>query len=219
MHLLYDEPLPPFSVIDRNDPEQLRHLGVAKSIAEAASIGDMVQIHTSVKIDLGVRLLSKVALGLGRELLGVEYLNSSYADVLRQALWERDSTKRSQLPIRGSGYLSAFADNQSLKFLHSPGVWTLVIWNMAKGLIAIIATPLGKLMTVLISDEPSLVSGLNERYIDGEVFLTVPALGYAPENPISLPDYIAHKTGIHICQDLILIDDARRDPTLLPKCS
>jgi hypothetical protein len=209
---------PPFSVIDPQDADQARKVRIAGSIGDTASRGEKVRVRVAVKTDIGSRLLTKLALGLGRELLGESFLTTSYAVTLRRALWERDPNERRKLPVRGSGYLSGLAKAPGLELLWWPNAWTLTVWHMSEGLVLIVGTPTGQMMTVLISAEPQLLSGLKGRFAQGEVFITVPVLGYALDHSIALPYLLAHQTKLAVIPDLTALGAKRRDPGLLPSC-
>jgi hypothetical protein len=209
---------PPFTEIDLQDIDQTRQIRIAKSFGDAASKNEQVKLHFELKTDVGSRLLVKVALGLGRELLGEQFLGTSYAATLRRALWERDPNARRTLPVRGSGYLSEAIPIPAANLISWPNAWTLILWKIAPGLALIVTTPNSKVMTVLISDDLKLLGSLGGRYSEAEVYLTIPALGFALNTPITLPQLIAHQTKVVFIPELANLKIKRRDPTSLPPC-
>jgi hypothetical protein len=209
---------PAFTAIDANNPDQARRIRIARSIGDAAAKGQQVQMQLSVNRDVGSRLMAKLALGLGRELLGQEFLETEYGKSLRRALWERDPAERRKLPIRGTGYLSQIGQNRNLDFLCWPNGWTITVWHMSEGLCIIIGTPSGNIMTVLVSNQADLLIRLGGRFAEGEVFVTLPVLGCALNHAVTLPELIAHRTGVAILPELASLEARRRDPKLLPLC-
>jgi hypothetical protein len=185
-------------------------------VGQAAKRNEAVPSQILIRIDLGTRLLAKLALGLGRELLGDAFLDTTYAGHLRTALWERNFEARQNIPVRGSGYLAGLDAAPGLEFLCWPGGWVLTIWRMRSDLVLVVGTPSRKLMTVVISDQTDLFAGLGGRFDDGEVFVTIPALGRAISMP--LPEFLAHQLGSIHHAELMTISAARHDPALLPPC-
>lgn len=201
---------PPFRPVDPADGEQARRLDVARRAQ------DGVHVHVNVRRDLGTRFLAKLALGVGREVLGETFLDTRYADILRQALWERSLERRQALPVRGLGYLASRED-MGLRMLHWPGAWVLAVLKDAETLSLHITSPSGKPMTVLVSDDVPIVGALQATSEDSEVFIALPALGQAL-GPVSISDYLAHKLGAVEHAELRALGAARRDPSLLPSC-
>jgi hypothetical protein len=62
------------------------------------------------KIGFEGRWLAKLAVGLGVNLFGPSFLQTTYAQNLHLALWEQDPNKRAQIPVRGTGFLSNTVD-------------------------------------------------------------------------------------------------------------
>jgi hypothetical protein len=210
--------VPPFQEIDLEDSDQARKIRIARSSGDASLIQEQIRLQFAIKTDLGSRLLAKLALGVGRELLGEAFLQTGYAAILRNALWERDAAVRSKLAIVGTGYFAENVPALAAKFLSWPNAWTLTLWNMASGLMLLVGTPTGRIMTVLISNEPGLLSVLNGRFAEGEVYITIPALRYALQRPLALRDMIAHNTKMASVKELSELAAKRRDPALLPPC-
>jgi hypothetical protein len=207
-----------FSAIDLQNADQARKVRIATSVGDAASRDEKIPVRVAVKMDLGSRFLVKLALGLGRELLGESFLATSYAETLRRALWERDPNKRKSLAVRGSGYLSGLESAPGVRFLCWPNAWTLTVWHMSEGLVLIVGTPTGQMMSVLISTDAQLLNSLNGRFANGEVFITLPVLDYALGHSIALPDLLAHQTKSVIIPELADLSAKRRDTSLLPPC-
>jgi len=209
---------PPFDSIDQENIDQARRVKIARSVGEAAEKNEKLELHFAVASDLGSRFLAKLALGLGRELLGDQFLETDYANILKLALWERSAAERRKLPVRGAGYLSEGILIKTAKFLSWTNAWTLTVIDISGSLCLIVATPSGKTMSILISSDAELLKRLNRRFADGEVYITVPVQSYALQSPITLPSMIAHVTDVARVPELSELADKRRDPGCLPPC-
>lgn len=200
---------PALTAVDASDARQARHIGIARSFSGG--------IHTRmmVKVDVGSRFLAKLALGVGREVLGDAFLTSPYARTLSQALWERDFEKRQTIGVRGTGFFGGLGERLEPLPLAWPAGWVLMLATIS-GLPALtIVTPSGKAMTILVSDDPSLAAGADFGGEDGMTYLAIPAAGQAV-GPIPLPDYLAFVTGVGVHPDLTRLKALQGDPNRLP---
>jgi len=84
--------------------------------------------HKSIipfQIGFEQRFLAKLALGLGYNLFGQAFLNSEYSQTLRNAMWEQDLQKRSEL----IGYSNYFDENEdNFRFFRMEGLHTLILF-------------------------------------------------------------------------------------------
>jgi len=198
----------PLTPIDPNDTEQARHLRILRSLAGG------IHVQMTIAVDFASRFLAKLALGIGRELLGEAFLQMPYARHLSAALWERDFEKRQAIPVRGSGFLGAFGDVLKTLPLAWPGAWVLIVMTTGGLPCLTVITPSGKAMTVLVSDAPDAHSAAAFPE-DGLVYLAIPAAGRA-SGPIALPEYLAFMTGVAPNDKLQQLRGLRRDPAHLP---
>lgn len=185
---------PPFSELDQSQPGIVNDLVLMELVSAHAEAGTKLKLRAVIAINVGSRFLAKLALGIGREVLGDAFLDTLYARVLRGALWERDNSARAKMAVRGSGYLQGAGQHAHAAVLRWPGAW--VIWLQVVGgeLACHVVSPGGKDMTVLVSDERELVSSWAEAWPEGQVYLTVAATAEAV-GPIGGAEYIAHQLG------------------------
>ena len=204
---------PPFSVLDANNSEHARKERIPRSIQDTES----VHLQIPVRMDLSARFLAKIALGIGRELLGDEFLDTSYAGTLRAALWERDHVRRSQFAVPGRGYLSEDLSGPGIDFLRWPGSW--VIWVNALGdkLSVTVVSPSGKIMVVQVSDDPQLVRKWAISAPQGQVFVIAAAIDHAV-GPIEGAEFFAHQIGNFVHPDLENLNSRRTTGMTLPPC-
>jgi len=158
-----------------------------------------------------------MALGFGYKLLGEPFLASHYAATLSKALREPDSAKRQALPVHGTSFLQGGSGHSP--FLGWDGGHVLLFLPHVKTL-SLSVILFGKFeATILISDEPQLWrNSPNIVDEDGWIYVTVPQRNIGL-GPITLPDYIAHKSGTKLVSSLTELEAMRIDPTKLPKCT
>ena len=72
-------------------------------------------------------------------------------------------------------------------------------------------------MSVLISDDRTLVGTLDPKYKDGVIWITVPAAEEAV-GPILLTEYLAHQTNARSLPALTALASKRGDMTKLTPC-
>jgi hypothetical protein len=202
-----------FKTPTSSDPVQAADLAVVESIREAAR----VHARPAVRYDLSHRFLAKVALAVGYKILGRDFLETDYAKALRQGFREVDPKKRRKVPVKGSGYLGPAGLGAAEAILKWPGAWVLGVLVMGGKLGLTIITPGGKSMTILVSEDARLIGRLGKAQGDGQIWLTIPALGEAV-GPVSLPEYLAHQTNSRSFPALAALAAKRIDPASLPPC-
>jgi hypothetical protein len=175
---------------------------------------DQQQQHLPLQIDFADRFLAKLSLGLGHTILGPAVSASPYADKLRNLLWSRDASTRDQLGVKGSGYWQQ--DPAASQLLNWPGAWCLVLTALQQGFALNLSTPGGRLMTMNISDDPSLwAPDIIAKYHPGLVFIIVPQRA-AVSGPIPVLQFFAHRSGSWRHPDLAKLEALRVDPAQLP---
>lgn len=208
---------PPFGELNDADPEHARLKRIARSMETTRRDGQMVGLKAAMRLDLSGRFLTKVALGIGREVLGEAFLDTTYAAHLRAALWERDLEKRGAIPVRGTGFFGEVEDMPGMSFLRWPGAW--VLWlNVVGGKLALIAvTPSGKSMVIQISDEHDLVDQWARATPEGLIFISAAAIAEAA-GPLEGAEFIAHQLGNYVNPELDRLAKLRRGEQGLPAC-
>lgn len=171
----------------------------------------------SINVQFDYRFLAKLALGMGYKLLGDDYLITTYYNDVRAALWARDPDARQGIPLRGASFLSSRED-QTAELLSHPAGYIVRLHIIANDFVLSLNLPSGKVMHVSMSDSPQLWEEPRfDHYRQGVMYLIAPQLGRFV-GPVSLPQFIAHKTGIGKVQELQAIEAMRIDPSTLPPC-
>ena len=171
----------------------------------------------SVQIGFEGRWLSKLAIGLGTNILGAQFLSSPYVNRLRSALWEQDPNKRAQIPVRGTGFFREQPDPTD-QIVEWPGAYTLRIYAVGEILALTVHLSNQQSMNVVISDDASLWAGPEfDTYRDGQVYVVLPLLGQFV-GPIKMNEYIGHRLNATIVPELAAIEAKRIDPSTLPPC-
>ncbi|KXG87608.1 HNH endonuclease [Agrobacterium bohemicum] len=202
------------------DPEntvQAEDMKTVDAVDRKGRAGEKLHLRPAVAIDTGGRMLAKLGLAVGYKLLGDAFLATEYASHLRAAMREGDFEKRRAIPVRGSSFLKSPNNPEVNKALSWPGAWVLMINVIADKLSLSVISPSGRSMTVLVSDEKSLLGRLDAKYADGVVWITVVAAKKAV-GPFALPDYITHKLNVASLQELEDLEAMRGDPAMLPPC-
>lgn len=219
---IFNMEIPPdwkaFEEIDRTDPAQAPDLQIMDSIFTAARGGQGTRASIP-ELDAGTanRLLCKLGLALGCQLFGSSFGGHADGANLRRAFREADPDKRAAIPIRGRGYYSARSENPLSNFAWPAG-WVLILNVIGGKLSLAVVAPSGAVMSILITEDPALLSRLPPEYGEGQLWVTVPPLGKAA-GPMPFPDYVAHCAGLVPNAELAAMDAARIDPADLPPCS
>ena len=206
-----------FSALDRNDESQARDMVTVQAIIDVAAKQQSLRNSITVPVDVGNRLLAKLGLAVGYQLLGKPFLETEYSKTLRTAFREANYEKRKKSLVRGSGYLGNSLGKALEQRLRFPAAWVLLIWRTGECLGFHVITPSGKKMSVVVCDDPILMEKLDEVYDDGVVWLTLPALETAI-GPLEFPNYIAHKIGEQGLPILTELEEKRVDFDSLPPC-
>jgi hypothetical protein len=192
-----------------NNPtnEELRSLQFFRAISGK-------QHHCKIAIQIGFeqRFLAKLALGLGYNLFGSEFLKIEDSQKLRNAMWEKDFHKTTEF-INLSNYFHNSKNNLD-KILTWEGVHTLVLFPI-KNILYLIFYCFGyKLMVIpLCSDRGIWKSSISS---DGVVYVAAPQLEIF-SGPLHLPEFISHKSGHYRLAKLEEIERRKIDVSQLPK--
>jgi HNH endonuclease len=203
---------------DVRDPTQADDMKVVRIVTSAGQNGDFIKAQPVIKVDTGTRFLAKLALALGYRLWGTSFLATRYAEYLRMGFWEADSEKRRTIPIRGTNFWHSQDFGGLQKILSWRGGWVLLLKAVDQDLFLSVTSPSGRMMTVVVCDDPELMGECDPAYWDGSVWLTIPSLGEAV-GPLPLSMYVAHQTNASRVPELEILAGKRHDLTCLPPCS
>ena len=206
-----------FKKPDHNDPVQAEDMKTVDAVVNHGRAGSKLHSQIAIRVDLGSRMLAKLGLAVGYNLLGPDFLETDYAINLRRGMREANLEKRRSIPVRGSGFLSNAGLGGAESVLAWPGGWVLMVNLVQSKLGLCVISPSGHSMMVLVSEEPGLVGALDPQYKDGMVWITVPVAKRAV-GPIPLPEYLAHMLGERELPALTLLASKRGDSTKLPPC-
>jgi hypothetical protein len=172
-------------------------------------------LRASLRVDFSDRFLAKLALGLGYNIIGRAFRDSSYAEELRKLLWRRDPSQDEGIEVFGTSYWQASQFSAVSHMIGLTGAWTIMLQALREGLSVSVCTPLGRLMTIAISKDPSLLplSAIDQYYL-GALYFAVPQrrtfLG-----PVALPAYLAHRNGSHVVPAIAKLEALRVEPSML----
>jgi len=204
-------------MVDPEDPMQARDMEVMEEVISAAKEKRFLKLSLVIRLDTGTRMLAKLGLAVGYKLFGLEFLDSEYGNTLRLGVWERDPNKRKNYPVHSTGYLGQQPNADLKGILNWLGGWLLSLKVSAGKLILFMLTPTGRTMSVMVTDSPIFLERLDESFIEGKVWLTIPGLSRS-EGPISLPNYLAHRANVQEIPVLKAIEEMRVDRSSLPPC-
>lgn len=207
----------PFKKPDEADLIQAEDMKTVEAVMATSRMGQSIRLRPAISFDLGNRMLAKLGLGVGYKLLGARFLETEYAKYLRLGMREANAEKRRMIPVRGSGYFGGPGLNGAEAILAWPGGWVLLITVVQDKLSLCVISPTGRSMSVLISDDAKLIGALGSEYLDGVIWITVPAAN-AAVGPVALPEYLAHQTNARSSPTLQAFAAKRGDRTKLPPC-
>ncbi len=207
----------PFKVPDRLDPIQAEDMKTVDAILDKGRTGSWFRVQATVPLNAGHRMLAKVALGVGYKVFGAAYLETSYAKTLRQGMREANADKRKQILVRGFGITSGKSLAGTEQILKWSGGWVLLLNALENKVALTVISPTGRPMSIMVSDDQSLIAKLDQRYAEGLLWITVLAAKQAV-GPIALPEYLGHQTGVASVAALTSLASRRGDPSSLPPC-
>ena len=136
------------------------------------------------------RFLAKLALGLGINFFGNPFLTGPYSSNLRNAMWEKDLTKRQEYGVKFYKY---FNDEKKLKGIFSiEGAHTILLYPIKDELFLIIFVYGTKMIMIPICPDKTIWSSFTEN---GSIFVGAPQIQFFI-GPIELVDFIAFKGGV-----------------------
>jgi hypothetical protein len=179
--------------------------------------GHVQHMRLAIQVDFSDRFLAKVSIGLAHTVLGPAASASPYLAELRRILWSRSSDERENSPVRGTGFWSDGASGDRLsEFVGCRGAWVIMLQAFPQAFALVLSTPSTRLMTMMISDDPSLwPPHIGPRYSQGIVHLVVPQRSRA-FGPIPLQEFISHKLGHMRQPELLALETLKTDPARLP---
>jgi hypothetical protein len=196
------------------------HVMDASAKVEAGLIiamSDKKEMSIPVYFGFEQRFMAKMALGVGYNVFGAEFLDLPYTKALRALLWEQNLEKRAALGIRGVGFLDGDAD-QSSRFMGWPGAYTIRLQVVGAEFVLSLHFPSSRPLHIVIANEPSLWAASDHApYREGVVFLSLPQLPRFA-GPFRMIDYISHRNGNYRMPTLDDIETRRIDPATLPAC-
>ncbi|UZA68687.1 HNH endonuclease [Pseudomonas viridiflava] len=157
------------------------------------------------------RFLCKFALAYGHNRLGEEFIESSYALKLRNALWEKNSNMRASLGISFNERVWV-DDDETWSHLAWPGIHTIAIVPEADKLLAVIYLFGTQLITITLSDDPIFWRG---KITSSEVHVICQTLNQHA-GPFLLENFVAHRLGGEQIPELLEIDYKEFDVADLP---
>lgn len=171
--------------------------------------------HVGMRLDFSARFLFKLALGVGAQLFGSDFVGTPYAALLREAFLEPNMERRSKLGVQATAYTSSGTNSDIAKLLHFKGAWVLSLHACEEAFVIFVVSPMGSVMSVKVSDTPELWSARRfDCYREGQVFV-VPAQGPCV-GPVSMPTYIKHRCGFWAYNPITQLERLRVSPSMLP---
>lgn len=187
-----------------SDPDVLdiERINYFKSIT---SIKDGEQ-HNSlpINIDFDRRFLCKLALAMAYGLFGEDFLTSKYAEELRKGIWHRqdissDEIEHSTPQISGVSSLG-FVDEKLNKILSTKGGTVILIMQVAQEFAMQLMIGERSFGCIKIADSQLATPEIMQNFGNGIVFIFYKFLKKSISIP--LPNYVAHKLGNHLNQEL-----------------
>jgi HNH endonuclease len=207
----------PFKVPDRLDLIQAEDMKTVDAVLDKGRTGGSLRVQPTFSLTAGHRMLAKVALGVGYKLFGGAYLETPYAKTLRRGMREANADKRKQLLVPGFGIMSGHSLGGTEQILRWPGGWVLLLKVLENKLALTVISPAGRTMGVMVSDDQNLIAQLDQKYVDGLLWITVLVAKQAV-GPIALPEYLGHQTGVASVAALTSLASSRGDLSSLPQC-
>jgi hypothetical protein len=152
-------------------------------------------IRMALNITFADRFLAKMAIGLGHTILGQRVSSSSYADRLRNLLWNSSPSQHEDPELRGTGFWQPEGAEREVSPLAIEGAWTIAVGAFYPAFGYSLCTSSGRSMSMMISDDSSLWNpGVTEHYRELQIYIVVPQrqlfLG-----PYPVIDFVSHQLG------------------------
>jgi len=176
-------------------------------------------LNHSIKMDMlfDVRFLAKLAIAFGFKILGDDFGNLRYTEMLRNLLWTRRTNLDTiQHQLKMKPYFAGLQD-YSFKNMRFPHGFVFLVKAFKEGLILGIIFPSGHYAQVSITDS-TIDSGAEAlvRNVEDYVLVSIAQLKKTL-GPIQLPRFIAWKLGSYKIAELDDIVRRLTDRTTMPK--
>jgi len=165
---------------------------VSKKFLHKIDVQERLKFVLMTDVDYGCRFLCKLALGVGHNIIGKKFLRSQSAKRLRAYFREADPQKRAKINLKGVGYISSKNDEIG-KILRTPSKWTFAVTLHEETLCLSVISPMGKAMTIPITNERKLIVKVDNKFREGIVWATNPNVVDAI-GPIPIMDYLSKYT-------------------------
>lgn len=159
----------------------------------------------------GDRFLAKIALGIGSLILNQNFVLSHSANLLRRFMWEKSVEKRSEIGISGSGFFTEKIDSLK-RILDWPGGHLLNIIQVKDRLLLYTSFFGAQEAVITISSEPEHWQG---KVDEGLVYVVAPGI-QKYVGPKGMGEFIAHKAGNYLDQELSALEDEMQQYSELP---
>ena len=174
------------------------------------------RMRISMRIDFPDRLQAKLALGFARTILGPRAVFSPYGDNLRDLLWSQRPDQREGFELRGSSWWTQEDDDIISRFLMWKGAWVICLKAFGDAYGLIVATPMGRMFSMMISDDPSTWNNdIENVFLEGAIYVFVPQRRRCV-GPIPIMSYVSYKLGRSDNHDLENLKSLRVDVKDLP---
>jgi len=172
-----------------------------------------------IQMDLlfDVRFLAKLAVAFGFNILGDDFGNLRYTEMLRKLLWTRRANLETvQHQVRMKAYFNGLQD-YSFRYISVPLSFVFLVKAFKEGVVLGIVFPSGHYAQVSITDSTidSDAELLGSKVKD-HVFVSIPQLSKTI-GPIDLPRFIAWKLGSHKIVELDDIAGRLTDRSAMPR--
>lgn len=206
-----------FQISDDNADSPFVHASGEQTQADVERIQSLGNgprdVKMSININAEARFMAKIARAVGYNLFGDAFLATPYAAHLKDAMWEQDSDRASQIPIYGTGFWGQVNEHPQALFAWR-GAYTIVLSPHKDKFGLSLSTPTGKSAHIAISDDPSLWREKSTLH-GGQIYIVLPQAKRFV-GPISLLEYAAHVTGSWKHPSLLELEACRIDPSSLP---
>lgn len=153
--------------------------------------------HNKIVLQNGfeVRFLAKMALALGDNLLGTQYICSNYARQLQNIIFEKDINKIADFEPKISNFFQLKNEN-IFKLIAWKGGHTILFLPIQNSLILHLSLFGSEipLLTTITDELEKFDIDLVKKYPNGWVYIFIPQRGIF-KGPYSFPAYIAYSQG------------------------
>lgn len=169
----------------------------------------------SIQLTFELRFLAKVALAIGANIFGNDYLGLPYALELKKALWTKKPKDFDQINILGAGFFGK-RDEHLNGILGWEGAIVIHIQAVGKFLGLTLNIYGSHSLSIAITNELDRNEKDYSRLYEGEIYIAIPILNIV-KGAIPLPQYIAHKQhNDYVHPELKQLELLKRDISKLP---